>query len=65
MRGSAAELGDFDSGFEGGAEGFLFKGTNGRWRDVLGDDELELYRRTVATRLPADAASWIETGGPA
>ena len=51
--------------FEGGIEGFLFKGTNGRWRDVLDADDIEAYRRKVAQTLPVDAARWIRAGGRA
>jgi aryl sulfotransferase len=48
--------------FEGGIKGFIFKGTNGRWRDVLTEDEVAAYRRRVAETLPPDAAKWIEFG---
>src|SRR5262249_44816354 len=48
--------------FEGGAQAFLFKGTNGRWRDVLTPQELEAYRKRGAEILPADAARWLEGG---
>ncbi|HTK96514.1 MAG TPA: sulfotransferase domain-containing protein [Pseudomonadales bacterium] len=48
--------------FEGGIKGFIFKGTNGRWRDVLTDDEVAAYRKRVAETLPDDAAQWIEFG---
>ena len=36
--------------FEGGAEGFIFKGTNGRWRDLLDADDLAAYQRRVRVR---------------
>ena len=64
MRKAGGRLGDFDRAFEGGAEGFIFKGTNGRWRDVLDADDLAAYQRRVAEVLPPDAAHWIESGGP-
>ncbi len=64
MRKAGDSVGNFDMAFEGGLEGFLFKGTNGRWRDVLGPDELAAYQRRVAETLPDDAARWIERGGP-
>jgi aryl sulfotransferase len=47
--------------FEGGVERFLFKGTNGRWRDVLTDDDLVLYERAAATLDPGLRA-WLEGG---
>jgi aryl sulfotransferase len=48
--------------FEGGAKGFLFKGTNGRWRDVLTQEELERYAKRVAEVMPPEAAAWMERG---
>ncbi len=48
--------------FEGGVKGFIFKGTNGRWRDVLTDDEVAAYQRRVAEALPDECARWIEFG---
>jgi aryl sulfotransferase len=62
MRARDAEIGSFDGLFEGGAKGFLFKGTNGRWRDVLTADELARYAKRVAETVPPDAAAWIERG---
>ncbi len=62
MRGRAEEIGDFSQMFEGGAEGFLFKGTNGRWRDVLTDEEVAAYERRAAEALPEAAARWLEGG---
>lgn len=47
--------------FEGGAARFLFKGTNGRWLDVLTEDDLALYDRAVATLDPSLHA-WLEGG---
>ena len=55
------DLGDFDI-FEGGREGFLFKGTNGRWKDLLTEDEVAAYHARAAESLPADAAAWLEGG---
>jgi len=62
MRERGPEIGPFEVAFEGGAKGFLFKGTNGRWRDVLTPDELAQYERRVRELVPADAAAWIEHG---
>ena len=47
--------------FEGGIDRFLFKGTNGRWRDVLTDDDLALYDKAAATLDPA-LRHWLEGG---
>ena len=62
MRNVDTESDPMQMAFEGGTRGFLFKGTNGRWREVLTDDEVSAYRCRVAETLPADAARWIEFG---
>ncbi len=62
MRERGSEIGPFDVAFEGGAKSFLFKGTNGRWRDVLTPAEQAAYEKRVAELLPADAAAWLERG---
>jgi aryl sulfotransferase len=48
--------------FENGADAFFHKGTNGRWRDVLTQKQLDRYEAMVADGLPADAAQWLESG---
>jgi aryl sulfotransferase len=63
MRARSDEIGEFDKLFLGGAETFLYKGTNGRWRDVLTTDELAAYERAVAELLPPDAARWLAGRG--
>ncbi|MFT5693098.1 MAG: aryl sulfotransferase [Oceanicoccus sp.] len=50
--------------FKGGTERFFFKGTNGRWRDVLTDDDLVLYEKAKKRSLSSDSAKWLEEGGP-
>jgi aryl sulfotransferase len=62
MKARGSEIGTFDAVFTGGVQSFLFKGTNGRWRDVLTADELETYRKRVADFLPEDGARWLEVG---
>jgi aryl sulfotransferase len=47
--------------FEGGAGRFFHKGTNGRWRDVLSDDDLALYE-AAASKLDPELRSWLEGG---
>jgi len=49
--------------FEGGAATFFFKGKNGRWRDLLTEQDLELYEKTRARVLSPDCADWLERGG--
>jgi aryl sulfotransferase len=62
MRARADKVGNFDRAFEGGAQSFLFRGTNGRWRSVLSDGELQRYRQRVEELLPPEAARWLEHG---
>ena len=56
------QVADMDGMFEGGIKGFLFKGTNGRWRDVLDTDDLAVYQAQVDRLLPPDAAAWMVRG---
>jgi aryl sulfotransferase len=48
--------------FDGGANRFLHKGTNGRWKGVLTDDDVGRYLKLAAERLPPGARAWIEGG---
>ncbi|HXC52439.1 MAG TPA: sulfotransferase domain-containing protein [Candidatus Limnocylindrales bacterium] len=48
--------------FEGGADKFLFKGTNDRWRDVLTADDLELYEAAARRTLTPELKRWLELG---
>ena len=60
MRAEASQ-GNMEMMFEGGADRFFFKATNGRWRDVLTDTDLTLYDRAAAT-LDSDLRRWLEHG---
>jgi aryl sulfotransferase len=62
MQARGEEIGRFERFFEGGAKSFLFKGTNGRWRDVLTPEELAAYASRVAEVLPPAAGVWLERG---
>ena len=48
MKARPDEIGPFEFAFVGGADSFLFKGTNGRWRDVLTHGRARRLRRNVA-----------------
>lgn len=61
MKARADEIGTFQI-FEGGADSFLYKASNGRWRDVLTGAELARYQKRVSEILPPDAARWLEQG---
>ena len=48
--------------WDGGAETFIHKGVNGRWRDVLTVEESARYERLALTELGAEAAAWLAEG---
>ena len=50
--------------FAGGAQSFIHKGTNGRWREVLSEAELRECDAAIARTLSPDCAHWLEHGGP-
>lgn len=61
MKGDAARLlGPMDR-FAGGTSAFLYKGSNGRWREGLTGDDLALYD-TAAVRLDPALRGWLEHG---
>jgi aryl sulfotransferase len=48
--------------FEGGADRFLYKGTNDRWRDVLTPEDLALYEAAASRTLTPELKRWLEQG---
>lgn len=48
--------------WEGGADTFINKGVNGRWRDVLSPAESLAYERTAVEQLGPECARWLMTG---
>jgi aryl sulfotransferase len=63
MRKTASEHSPIlDVVFQGGANTFFNKGTNGRWRDVLTAEDLQKYDEAVRTKLTPDCALWVATG---
>jgi aryl sulfotransferase len=49
-------------GWKNGANTFFFKGTNGRWREVLSAEELALYEEKAASMLTPECQAWLEQG---
>jgi aryl sulfotransferase len=45
-----------------GAQTFFFKGTNGRWRDVLTGEEVAMYEETATRVLTPECRAWLEQG---
>lgn len=48
--------------FDGGAESFINKGENGRWRDVLSADDIAAYEARALAELGPECAGWLATG---
>jgi len=48
--------------WDGGAEVFINKGTNGRWRDLLSAEDIAAYEARARDELGADCAHWLATG---
>jgi aryl sulfotransferase len=53
--------GIFSRAFKDGAASFFYKGTNGRWRDILTSEDLALYE-SAAAALDAELRAWMEGG---
>jgi aryl sulfotransferase len=49
--------------WEGGAKTFINKGTNGRWRDTLTDDEVKAYEARALAELGPECATWLSQAG--
>jgi aryl sulfotransferase len=48
--------------WEGGAETFIHRGTNGRWHDTLSADDCAMYEQRARAELGDDCARWLATG---
>jgi aryl sulfotransferase len=48
--------------WDGGAETFIHKGTNGRWSDVLDVSESERYLAMAEKELGSECARWLANG---
>jgi len=49
--------------WKGGADTFLHRGKNGRWKQILSDEELALYDAACDRSLSPDCRKWLEEGG--
>ena len=47
----------------GGAQRFLNKGTNGRWKGILTHEELAQYEESATSQLSPACKQWLEKGG--
>lgn len=48
--------------WKGGAETFINKGTNGRWRDRLTSEDIAAYEERAVAELGSDCARWLAHG---
>ena len=48
--------------WEGGAETFIHKGTNGRWRETLSEAESARYESMAEQQLGTECAAWLKQG---
>ena len=54
---------DGGTSWKGGAATFMNKGTNGRWRDMLGADEIAAYEAKALSELGPECAAWLAKDG--
>ena len=62
MREQSEKLPAYTRIFTRGASNFFHAGTNGRWKDVLTEEEIARCDAIAARELPADCARWLRTG---
>jgi aryl sulfotransferase len=51
-----------ENAWNGGSQRFLYKGVNGRWKDVLAAADLAEYEAKVQRELSPSLAAWLEHG---
>ncbi|HYE37284.1 sulfotransferase domain-containing protein [Methylocaldum sp.] len=49
--------------WDGGAQVFINKGTNGRWMDTLTADDVREYESRAVAELGTECARWLASGG--
>jgi aryl sulfotransferase len=62
MKANAEKLLPNMTDFQGGAHTFLYKGTNGRWHELLSEEDLKLYEPMAARSASPDCRAWLEGG---
>lgn len=63
MKANAAKSVPLGGAFwEGGAETFIHKGTNGRWREILSAEQIRQYEKRAMAELGAECAHWLASG---
>ncbi|CEI61336.1 hypothetical protein FVEN_g5946 [Fusarium venenatum] len=49
--------------WENGAKDFVHKGSNGRWKDVLSEEDNKRYLDKAKEELGEECANWLQNGG--
>ena len=62
MRGKKEPLGPVANALFKDSKQFFNKGVNGRWSDVLSEEDTENYRYLARRYLDEDGIYWLETG---
>lgn len=62
MKEVASRFDLLDMVFDGGGANFVNKGTNGRWKDVLSQAEIDKCDKVAAEHLSPECADWLRTG---
>ena len=66
MKAHAGEMAPLGGIFwDGGADSFIHKGTNGRWRDTLTAADIVAYEARALAELGPDCAKWLAHGSVA
>lgn len=62
MRSAASKVEILQRNFREGGKTIINKGTNGRWKAVLSDEEIARCDEVAAKHLSPDCAHWLKTG---
>jgi aryl sulfotransferase len=49
--------------WDAGAQVFIHKGQNGRWREVMSAEDCQAYEAHTLSELSPDCARWLSEGG--
>lgn len=48
--------------WDGGSDSFIFKGVNGRWKDMLPQEDSDRYEKMAIENLGPECAEWLKNG---
>lgn len=48
--------------WDGGSDSFIFKGVNGRWKDMLPKEDSDRYEKMAIENLGPECAEWLKNG---